>query len=254
MNFFDELLSQAGLVSQKKQIFVALVGGGVLSGLAIYLLTSITGLAICISLLVLGAGLEILRVKAGSRQRGLEKLWPQVFDSFQNAAQSGIGLEEQLEHLKLSGPFALRAHFARLQQLLLAGYPIEKALADFRMRVANRHADLLALLLTLAHELGQRAMADNWARVSSEIREEQGVLGQVLAKQGWVSGSAKVALAAPWLIALVLVQLPQNRAAFASELGSLVLVFGLLLSFVAYALVNRLGRLPTSQRLFNGAY
>ena len=254
MNFLTELLDTAGLTSQRKQVLVLIGGAGILSGLAIYLVTSIAGLAFCVGILILGAGLEVLRVVGGSRQRNLEKLWPQVFDSFQNAAQSGIGLEEQLEYLKTTGPKALTGHFERLEGLLISGFPIERALEDFRSRVANRHADLLALLLLLAHELGQKGMAENWARVSNEIREEQGVLGQVLAKQGWVSGSAKVALAAPWLIALVLVQLEQNKAAFASELGSLVLVFGLLLSFVAYALVNRLGKLPTAQRLFNGTY
>jgi tight adherence protein B len=72
----------------------------------------------------------------------------------------------------------------------------------------------------------------------------------VLAKQGWVSGSAKVALLAPWLIALVLIQVPQNKVAFASELGAVILVLGLGLSLVAYSLVNRMGKLPMPGRLF----
>jgi tight adherence protein B len=96
-------------------------------------------------------------------------------------------------------------------------------------------------------------MSQTWQQAATQLRQEQALLGQVLAKQGWVSGSAKVALVAPWLIALVLIQLPQNKAAFASELGAVVLVFGLLLSGVAYALVNRMGALSLPGRIFHGA-
>lgn len=254
MRFFNELVEASGLVTQKNLVLTAIVGSAVIFGLAVFLITSVITLALCLGIFVLAAGLEVLRVLGGSRQRSLEKLWPQVFDSFQNAAHSGIGLEEQLEYLSSAGPMPLRSHFGRLGLLLASGYSIEIALQDFRTQVSNRYADLLTILLILANDLGPLQMAENWARLSSEIRQEQGVIGQVLAKQGWVSGSAKVALLAPWLIALVLVQLEQNRVAFASDLGSAVLVFGLLLSFVAYTLVNRLGRLPTPQRLFNGAY
>ena len=83
-------------------------------------------------------------------------------------------------------------------------------------------------------------------------RQEQGEIAQLQAKQGWVSSSAKLALLAPWLVAVVLVQLPQNRAAFATELGAAVLILGLVLSLFAYALVNRLGRLPLPGRVLDG--
>ena len=96
-------------------------------------------------------------------------------------------------------------------------------------------------------------MAKTWAQAAAELRQDQALLGQVLAKQGWVSASAKVALAAPWLIALVLIQLPQNRVAFSSELGAAVLATGLGLSFVAFAMVNRLGKLNLPGRIFHGA-
>jgi tight adherence protein B len=76
-------------------------------------------------------------------------------------------------------------------------------------------------------------------------------MGEVMAKQGWVLGSAKVALVAPWLIAFVLLRLEQNREAYASELGALVLFLGLLLSLVAYATVNKLGALKLPERVFH---
>ena len=77
------------------------------------------------------------------------------------------------------------------------------------------------------------------------------MFGEVIAKQGWVLGSAKVALAAPWLVAFLLVRLEQNRAAFETTLGAMVLITGLLLSVLAYVAVNKLGSLTLPGRIFN---
>lgn len=254
MTFLTELVAKAGLASRAKQVWILLLGSASLVYLGVFFWTGVIGLALCLSLLVIAAGVEALRVLAGSRQRSLEQSWPQVFDSFHSAAESGIGIQEQFRYLAKDGPAALRQEFSRLEDLLEAGYPLDLILGDFRDRLVNRHADLLALLLVFAQDLGEQNMARNWERIAQDVREEHAVIGQALAKQGWVSGSAKVALLAPWLIAFVLIQLEQNKAAFASELGSIVLIFGLLLSFVAYALVNRLGRIQLQERLFNGAY
>ena len=121
-----------------------------------------------------------------------------------------------------------------------------------RKRFANRHADFLALLIELDCELGGNGMAITYQRAAIQVRKEQGELAQLQAKQGWVSASAKIALFAPWLVALVLIQLPQNKAAFATELGALILILGLALSLLAYSLVNRLGYLPLPNRVLNG--
>jgi tight adherence protein B len=123
---------------------------------------------------------------------------------------------------------------------------------QMRKQFANRNADLLALLIELDSELGGHGMAVTYQRAALRVRQEQGEIAQLQAKQGWVSSSAKLALLAPWLIALVLVQLPQNKAAFATEQGAAVLILGLVLSLFAYALVNRLGRLPLPGRVLNG--
>lgn len=253
MRFYLELVEAAGLHSRTQEVSATLLGGSLVVAVLIWGITSVPGLALCISTLALAAGIELLRVRAASRQAAFERLWPQVYDSFQNAALSGIPMGEQLDYLADSGPARLRRHFAQLGRDLDLGVDIQEALDGFRKSIGSRHADFLALLLELSAELGGHGMVQTWEQAAKELREEQALLGQVLAKQGWVSGSAKIALIAPWLIALVLIQLPQNKAAFATELGALVLLFGLLLSVVAYALVNKLGSLTLPGRIFHGS-
>ena len=250
MKFWIELIQAAGLFRQRKELTLLVFSLPLLFGLLLYFLTGVLGLAVCLALLGAGVELELLRLKAISRSNALDKVWPAVFDSFQNAAQAGIGLEEQLEYLAQRGPLLVRIYFQEFSILLDRGVALESASQHFRSRVGHRQADYLTLMLELSNELGSRSMASNWERAANEIRAEQAILGQVLAKQGWVAGSAKVALLAPWLIALVLIQVPQNKTAFASELGALILVLGLALSLLAYALVNKMGQLPMPGRLF----
>lgn len=252
MKFYNESLARAGLSDKKSQITTAICLTGFLIVLLGYAFTGVWGLAICLAMLGFAICLEVLRLRGEARQRAFDASWPQVFDSFQSGAITGLGLREQLEYLASQGPIALRGEFQGLLVLYDSGFEVGQLAPIMRRRFANRHADLLALLIELDSELGGHGMSITYQRAALRVRREQGELAQLTAKQGWVSSSAKLALLAPWLVALVLVQLPQNKAAFATELGALILVLGLALSMVAYALVNRLGRLPLPGRVLNG--
>jgi tight adherence protein B len=253
MRLVDSLLQSAGLFTRRREILVLIVFATSLSFLLSYFATGVYGMAISIAVLALGAQLEVLRLRANSRQKAFDALWPQVFDSFQNASVANLSTMEQLDYLATKGPLRLREQFKVLHDQLDAGIELGKALESFKRRIGSRHADFLALLIEISTELGGRGLGDWWKRAASDIRQEQALMGEVMAKQGWVLGSAKVALIAPWLIAFVLLRLEQNREAYASELGALVLFFGLSLSIVAYALVNKLGTLKVPERVFYAA-
>lgn len=253
MRLFDALLQSAGLYARRREIVILVAFLVSLALLLTWFATGVIGMALSMSVLALGAALELLRVKANARQKAFDALWPQVFDSFQNAAAANLSTLEQLEYLAQKGPERLRPQFGVLHAQLDAGLPLGEALAGFKNRIGSRHADSLALLIEIATELGGRGLGDWWKKAATEIRSEQALMGEVMAKQGWVLGSAKVALIAPWLIAFVLLRLEQNREAYASELGALVLFFGLFLSLVAYALVNKLGKLRVPERVFYAA-
>lgn len=252
MPLVDSLLQAAGLHSKKNQVLIAISLLTSLSFLLSYFTTGVIGMAISVAVLAMGAQLEIIRLRASARQKAFDSLWPQVFDSFQNATAANLSTLEQLHYLATRGPLLLREQFRVLHDQLDAGIELSTALESFRSRIGSRHADFLAILIEISTELGGRGLGDWWKRAATEIRQEHALMGEVMAKQGWVLGSAKVALVAPWLIAFVLLRLEQNREAYASELGALVLFFGLLLSMLAYALVNKLGALRVPERVFYG--
>jgi tight adherence protein B len=253
VKFFDELLSRAGFQHRRAEVLVLVFGSAGFACLVVILWSDVIGLGLCLGILVLASALEVLRLRADARQKSLDASWPQIFDSFQSAAVSGIRTSEQFDYLAQRGPISHRADFSCGTQLVEKGFSESEVLTLLQRRFASRHGDLLIRLLELEGELGGVGMAKTFSQAALDVRSEQGEVGQLLAKQGWVALSAKIALLAPWLIALVLVQLEQNRVAFATELGSLVLVLGLALSLFAYFLVNRLGALPLPKRVLNGS-
>jgi len=246
-----ELAEAAGFGLSPKKLLLSCLLIGCLIGTAIFSITGIIGLALSIALLVLGILLEVIRAMGEGRQRALEQIWPGVFDLLRSGSEAGLTTYEQIEYLSKEAPQGIRRFFLQLFENLQRGVPLERALGIFQSQVGSRSGDFLSIVLLITTELGGRGEAAIWSKASEEIRSEQQLMNQVRAKQGWVLGSAKLAVLAPWLIVFVLLSLEQNRAAFATTAGSMVLLLGLMLSGFAYFLTSFLGRLPLPRRIFH---
>lgn len=219
-----------------------------LPGVLLQLTLGVWGVSIAAGVLSLGVAIEFASGLRRRRQQRLAKLWPQVFDSFYSAQAAGIELSEQLVELAQRGPLPLRRAFGRLGEDL-GQLSLADALERFTAGLQSREADLMAMLLTLSSELGGVGQRQAWRAASEHLRQSLRLHGEVVAKQSWVVGSAKVALLAPWVIALLLMQLQSNRAAFATSAGTLVLLGGLMLSLLGYLGVSTMGRLPIQPRV-----
>lgn len=217
-------------------------------GSIVWFATGVFGLAAAAAVFAAAALFELIRLALERRRVQHAKLWPQVFDSCYSAQASGVLLENQVRDLALEGPGPIRPQFAALSRDLEA-MSVSEALNRFQKRCASREADLFAMLLALNHELGGRGQRVAWRDAGRHLRESLKLSGEISTKQGWITGSAKMALFAPWLIAVVLMNLGDNRAAFASASGTGVLLAGLGLSALGYFLVNLLGRLPQQPRV-----
>lgn len=61
--------------------------------------------------------------------------------------------------------------------------------------------------------------------------------------------AARLAVAAPWIVLLLLGTQPQAVAAYQSFAGAMVLAAGLVISVVCYRLMVRIGSLPQERRV-----
>lgn len=227
---------------------LVIAGSAAITGLAVWVMTGVSGLSIAAAVFAIAAMLELLSSTLARRRNRLAKLWPQVFDSCYSAQAAGLSLDQQLTELAMHGPEQLRSGFAALQANI-DNTSLTQGLLIFQQREASRESDLFVTLVSLDLELGGRGLRSAWRDAGRHLRESIKLGSEIATRQGWVVGSAKLALGAPWLIAAVLMQLGDNRAIFASALGTAVLLFGLGLSALGFFLVNLLGRLPEFPRV-----
>ena len=80
-------------------------------------------------------------------------------------------------------------------------------------------------------------------------RSEIALWGELDSKQGWVTGTAKLAIAAPWIIVATLAARSENVEIYSTTEGTGVLVAGLLVSLTAYRLVGLMGSLSKPSRV-----
>ncbi len=225
-------------------VFSLFVGGLVGS------ITKISALGLCLAIGTFGFCLESLSLRARARRRALSAAWPQVLDSLQSAAFSGVPINEAFSDLAENGPAALRPSFAGAVARLDSGLRLIEVLDWLKSDVGEHHGDKLFEVIRAATLAGGQAYLDSLRAQSSQIRIDLALSGELESKQGWVSGTAKLAVAAPWLIVAMLSSRPENAAAYNDSGGVFILLAGFLVCIFAYRLIHIFGALPQRPRVF----
>jgi tight adherence protein B len=207
------------------------------------------GLTLFSFLAVVGAGLEALRVRAKQRSDQLAKIWPEVIDSLQSAASSGFGIVDSLAEVGRSGPVRVRAVFEALVERLDSGSTMDQTLDWFKTQFGQLQTDRLAELIRAVHRSGGVGYLDSLREQALRTRQEIALWGELDSKQGWVTGTAKLAIVAPWIIVATLSARSENVAIYNTTEGTTVLLAGLLISLVAYRLVALMGNLSKPKRV-----
>ncbi len=85
--------------------------------------------------------------------------------------------------------------------------------------------------------------------LSQFLREDARSRAELEARQSWTVNAARLALAAPWLVLVMMAFRDSALLAYREPVGVLILAIGAVLSLVAYRLMIHLGRLPEEQRV-----
>ena len=161
----------------------------------------------------------------------------------------GLGIEESLRALAVTGPAALRPVFSGIERdLRIAGF--EEALDRARERLAEPLFDTLAVALLTAYRIGGRNLAAVLDGLSDSVRGSVQVRREVRANQAQNVLSARVIAALPLLLILVIRgSNPNYLAAFSQPAGQAVLACCLLSTFVGYTVMLRQAALPGQERV-----
>jgi tight adherence protein B len=188
-------------------------------------------------------------VRAKQRSDQLAKLWPEVLDSLQSAASSGLGIIDSLEEVARSGPLRIRTAFQELVERIDAGLGMDQCLDWFKSQLGQIQADRFVELIRIVNRSGGVGYLDSLRDQALRTRSEIALWAELDSKQGWVTGTAKLAIIAPWIVVATLAARAENIAIYNTLEGTGVLVIGLLVSLIAYRFVGLLGSLSKPGRV-----
>lgn len=252
MKWLQSNLEGAGLAKHGVAGFlVVAIAIALFLAVSVYSFLEVLALSVFLALGSFAFLLEAVASRAKARRRNLMSLWPEVIDSIHSAVIAGLTLPDAIDDLALSGPQRLRASFQRFSARLDSGWSFVDSIEKLKSEFGDVHADRLCEILRLVSNLGSEALSSTLKIQAENLRRELALRGQIDAKQGWVVGTAKIAVAAPWLVVAMLSMRPENALAYNSFEGVSILLLGFVVSILAYRLVQFLGGLPEMPRVFS---
>ncbi|MGZ4745340.1 MAG: type II secretion system F family protein [Oryzihumus sp.] len=193
----------------------------------------------------------VLAGRARRRQRDLAEVWPEAVDNLASAVRAGLSLPEALGQLGGRGPEPLREPFRAFAADYQATGRFGDALDRLKDRLADPVGDRVVEALRLAREVGGGELGGLLRNLSTFLREDARTRGELESRQAWTVNGARLAVAAPWLVLLMLSFQHDVIVRYASPAGTVVLVGGGVVCLVAYRLMVRAGRLPVERRILS---
>ncbi|MDQ6754355.1 MAG: type II secretion system F family protein [Actinomycetota bacterium] len=217
--------------------------------LVFFVLTRSLPIALCFGLF--GGWLPVAAVQWRARRRTavLRQLWPDVVDHLRSAIRAGLSLPEALTQLGDKGPLELRHFFVEFGADYRAGGQFDSALEALKERLADPVADRIIEALRLTREVGGSDLGRLLGTLAEFLRENARTRSELEARQSWTVNAARLAIAAPWLVLMLLATRPEAIAAYNSGPGWAVLVGGVAVSLVCYRIMLRIGALPPDERV-----
>lgn len=200
---------------------------------------------------VIGGYLPIAVVSSRARRRQLElrAMWPEVVDDLASGVRAGLSLPEAVAALGERGPEHLRPAFKRFAMDHRVSGSFNDCLDQLKDELADPVADRVIEALRLAREVGGDDLGRLLRTLSSFLRQESRTRGELEARQGWTVNAARLAVAAPWVVLMLISLRPEAVAAYRTPVGVGVLVASAGVSGIAYWLMTTIGRLPREGRV-----
>lgn len=247
----QDLLTQAGWYGVPRQVFVLIsLGLGLIVGALTALFTGTVAVAVSFALIAAAFPTVIVRTRAAKRRTEMRLLWPDAIDDLLSSVRAGMSLPEALGALGERGPEEMREPLQAFAVDYQVTARFDESLDLLKDRFADSVADRVIEALRLTREVGGTDLGTTLRTLAAMLRDDQRTRGELLARQSWTVNSARLAVAAPWVVLALLSLRTESAAAFDSAAGVLVLLIGAAASAAAYILMIRLGRLPEERRVF----
>lgn len=244
------LIAAAGLTAVTPTgVLVAAVGSAVLAGAAIQAFTGTLPVAVAFAAMAGNLPVALLKSRVRRRRRDFAEVWPEAVDHLVSGVRAGLGLAEALASLAVRGPEPLRPAFARFALDHQTSGRLTDSLDRLKDDLSDPVGDRVVEALRVAREVGGGDLGRLLRNLSQFLREDARTRAELEARQAWTINGARLAVAAPWLVLVMLSFQGEVVRRYASPTGVVVLALGAAACVGAYGLMMRIGRLPTERRI-----
>lgn len=245
-----ELLRQAGVDGvSSTQLLLMQVVAALLAFILVLLTTSTVTIALCFGLIASVLPYAVVVRLRNRRSTELRDVWPEVVDNLSSGVRAGLSLPEGLSAIGSRGPQPLREPFQHFAADYRATGRFMECLDRLKDRLADPVADRICETLRIAREVGGTDLGQVLRTLSAFLREDARTRAELEARQSWTVNAARLAVAAPWLILILIGTQSATLRAYDTAGGTFVLAAGGLICFAAYRIMIRIGRLPAERRV-----
>jgi tight adherence protein B len=160
-----------------------------------------------------------------------------------------MSLPDGLSAIGERGPAELRAPFARFGTAYRASGRFGDCLDSLKRELADPVGDRVCETVRVAREVGGSDLGTVLRTLSELLRSDARTRAELETRQGWIVNAARLAVAAPWLVLLLLGTQSTTLQAYDSAGGTVLLGVGAAVCLVAYRVMLRIGRLPEARRV-----
>lgn len=242
----DEIRQQQQPMFRRDHLQRAVVA--ILSAVALQFIVQIVTLSCLAMVMVFWVSARRDRDRAQRQALLQAEAWPDLLESLVASLRSGMSLPSALNAWGQNTPDPLRARLAPLFDALREGLPLQSALSKWRDEARDAVVDRVCLALSIASAVGGRALHAVLINLAAFLRAEVRTRGELFARQSWTVNAARLAVAAPWLMVLILGS--RAREAYQAPMGSLILLAGAVATWLGYEWMAGLSKLPTPRRIF----
>jgi tight adherence protein B len=248
----SELLARAGLGHVSASAFSTLCAVcGAAAALVMQVVSHTPPVAVLFGLMGVFLPVAAVSGRARRRQRDFAEVWPEAVDNLASAVRAGLSLPDALSQLAVRGPEPLRASFDAFALDYQVTGRFGECLDRLKDRLADPVGDRVVEGIRVAREVGGGELGRLLRHLSGYLRDEARTRSEMEARQAWTVNGARLAVAAPWLVLLMMSFQTSVIRRYASPGGTVVLAFAAATCVVAYRLMMRIGRLPAERRILS---
>lgn len=245
-----EMLEEAGLGAvTPSRLFGISMGSALLVGLVILGLSQSVVIAVFLGALAATGPITLVRYRRHRRQAQLRAVWPDAIEHLASGIRAGLSLPEAVEQIGRTGPELLRRPFLDFARNYRVSGHFGDSLTRLKSDLSDPVGDRVVEALRLARDVGGHDLGRLLRTLAVFLRDDARTRGELESRQSWTVNAARLAVAAPWVLLILLSLRPEAVAAYDSAAGAVVLAVGAVTSVVAYRLMLRLGRLPVEERV-----